>query len=162
VITVSTDTSARSAFDARLRALCVNPVIQQAAQHRLGMAARDPRALATAVAASPAPPESVRAALAKEVDGAVIVDWLVSLGAMGAWTAYDPRNPEPVNIPVSDIPALVASRPGELGVFVLRDRKHLMLVRPVVVEDQTVGAVGFVLTETYEDPALFADAVPLS
>jgi hypothetical protein len=162
VTTMTTEMSARSAFDARLRALSVNPVIQRAAQHRLGMASRDPEALAMAVATTDESPGSVRVALAGEVDEVVIVDWLVSFGAMGAWTAYDPRNSEPVNVPVSDIPTLVARRPGDLGVYRLRDRKHLLLVRPVFVGGHAVGAVGFVLTETYEDLALSAEAVPLS
>jgi hypothetical protein len=162
VTTVTMGTSARSAFNSRLQSLSANPVIQQAAQYRLGAASVDPRALTTAVAAGPAAPETVRPALDGEVDEVVIVDWLVSFGSMGAWTAYNPRNPETVNIPVSDIPALSASRPDDLEVFLLRDGKHLMLVRPVVVGNQAVGAVGFILTETYKDPALSAEAVPLS
>jgi hypothetical protein len=161
VTTVTMGTSAQSAFSTRLQSLSANPVIQQAARYRLGAASLNPRALARTVAASPAPPDTVRGALAGEVDEVVIVAWLVSYGAMGAWTADDPRNDEVVNIPVSAMESLVAGRRHELTVYRLRDQKHLMLARAVVVDEQAVGAVGYILTQTYEDSALDAVAVQL-
>jgi hypothetical protein len=99
--------------------------------------------------------------LAGDVDEVVIVAWLVSFGAMGAWTAYDPRTAETVDIPASGIPALAAGPSGELGVYRLRDRQHLMLVQPVIDGEQAVGAVGFVLARAYADPSLAARAVQL-
>jgi hypothetical protein len=80
---------------------------------------------------------------------------------MGAWTAYDPRSAESVSIPVSEIPALVEGSPTGLSAYRLRDREHVMLVYPVVVESETVGAVGFVLTQTDADPLVVAKATPL-
>jgi hypothetical protein len=121
----------------------------------------DPAALPVAIGEASEPPGSVRAVLATEIDGDVIVDWLVSFGAMGAWTAYDPRSAESVAIPVSEIPALVEGSPTDLRSYQLRDRKHVMLVYPVVVESETVGAVGFVLTQTDADPLVVAKATPL-
>jgi hypothetical protein len=156
-----TDASTRSAFDARLRRLGADPAILGAAQHRLSFAAHDPAALVSSAQTSPETPQEVRSVLARDVDEVVIVDWLVSFGALGAWTAYDPSSTEAVNIPVSDIPSLFAHPPFELGVYRLRDRRHLMLVRPIVVGDRAVGAVGFILTQTHADPTLAAEAVPL-
>ncbi len=161
VTTVTLGTSGRSAFRTRLQNLSANPVIQQAARYRLGAAALNPRALATTVAASPATPDTVRGALAGEVDEVVIVAWLVSYGAMGAWTADDPRNDEVVNIPVSAMESLVDGRRNELRVYRLRDQKHLLLARAVVADEQAVGAVGYILTQTYDDSALDAAAVQL-
>lgn len=159
--TVTAPAPARSTFATRLRRLSAQPAILRAAQYRLTLGPDDPESLATAAQSSPESPREVRAVLAGEVDGVVIVAWLVSFGAMGAWTADDPRNPETVNIPVSEIPDLVANSPGGLGIYRLRDHRHLMLVDPVVVGDHAVGAVGFILTQTYDDPALAAAAKPI-
>jgi hypothetical protein len=161
VATIAAPAPARTTFATRLRQLSAQPAIRRAARYRLTLRPDDPESLATAAQSSPESPQEVRAALAGDVDGVVIVAWLVSFGAMGAWTADDPRNPETVNIPVSAIPDLVANSPGELGVYRLPDRRHLMLVRPVVVGDHAVGAVGFVLTQAYDDPALAAAAKPI-
>jgi hypothetical protein len=159
--TVAIHPSPRAAIVARLNELSTNPVIQQSARHRFGSAASDPERLARAIASTDTTTQSVHAVLANAVDEVVIVDWLVSFGAMGAWTAYDPHHSEPVNVPVSDIPGLVAHSPNDVGVFRLRDHQHLMLVLPVVVDNETVGAVGFILARTYVDPTLAAAAVEL-
>src|SRR5579885_3217896 len=160
VTTITAPAPARSTFTTRLRRLSAQPAIVRAAQYRLLLDPDDPESLATTAGSSPESPQEVRAVLAGDVDGVVIVAWLVSFGAMGAWTAYDPRNPETVDIPVSEIPDLVANSPGELGVYRLRDHRHLMLVHSVVVGDHAVGAVGFVLAQAYDDPAVTAAAKP--
>lgn len=150
-------------FDARLRDLSADPKIQRAAQYRLfsaGLAGVSSLVAASAVAEDA--PGDVQTVLATDVDDVVIVDWLVSFGAMGAWTAYDPKNPETVFIPVSDVSSLVERSPDQVVVYRLRDKQHLMLVRPVVVGSVTVGAVGFILAQFYEDPALDAAAIQLS
>jgi len=161
-VSVTTRASEQPAFEARLRALSVDPVIQRAAQHRLSIASREPEALAIAVAAPNETSRSVRSVLAEDVDDQVIVDWLVSFGAMGAWTAYNPRNAESVLIPVSDLPALVKGASGGPVIYRLRDEKHLMLVQPVVVGDTVVGAVGFVFAQTFDGTLLRTEAVQLS
>jgi hypothetical protein len=56
--TVTVRASARTAFDTRLRALSVSPVIQRAAQHRLSLISRDPEALAIAVTTADGTPKS--------------------------------------------------------------------------------------------------------
>ena len=162
VMTSAAPAPVPSNLTTRLRLLSAQPAILRAAQYRLTLDRNEPDSLTTAVQSSPEAPQEVREALAGDVDADVIVAWLVSFGAMGAWTAYDPRNPETVNIPVSAIPDLVAKSPGVLGIYRLRDQRHLMLVQPVVVGNHAVGAVGFVLSETYADPALAAVAIPLA
>ena len=159
---LSSPLAARSSFETRLHVLSRNSVIQQVARYRLRMVVHDPAVLAYTLRTTENTPQGVRAVLAEEVDDVVIVDWLVSFSAMGAWTAYNPRNPEAVSIPVSDIPSLVGRSPGTLNVYRLSDRKHLMLTYPVIDDNQAVGAVGFVLTETYADPVLTAQAIPLN
>jgi hypothetical protein len=159
--TTTTQAVKLTRFDAGLHNLSANPVIRRAAAHRFSIELHDPASLPVALSSSSETPSSVRSALATYVDDVTIVVWLVSFGAMGAWTAYNPRNTETVNIPVSDIPALFATSSTEPGVYRLRDQKHLMLVRSVAVDGQTVGAVGFVLTQTQLDPILEAEAVQL-
>lgn len=152
---------ALSTLTTRLQRLSAQPAILRAAQYRLTLGPDGPASLAAAARSSPESPREVRDVLAGDVDGIVIVAWLVSFGAMGAWTADDPRNAETVNVPVSAIPDLVANSPGELGVYRLRDHRHLMLVYPVDVDDQAVGAVGFVLAQAYDDPVVAAAAKPI-
>jgi hypothetical protein len=154
--------SSRPSFDARLRALGTNSVIQGAAAHRLAFASGDPETLATSIRASGASSGSVREVLSRDVDDVVIVAWLVSSSTLGAWTAYNPRSDEKVGIPVSDMPGLVTHSKDGFGVYRLRDGKHLMLVEPVVVGDETVGAVGFILSDRNEYPELEGEAVQLS
>lgn len=153
----------RSMLLTRLRHLSAQPTILRAAQYRLTLGPDDPQSLAAAAQSSPESPREVRDVLAGDVDGVVIVAWLVSFGAMGAWTADDPRNPETetVNVPVSTIPDLVANSPGELGIYRLPDGRHLMLVHAVVVGDHAIGAVGFVLAQAYDDPVLATAAKPI-
>ena len=159
--TTTTQAVALARFDPGLQALSAHPVIRRAAGYRLSIEIYDPASLPVAISSSSDTPASVRSVLATYVDGVTIVTWLVSFGAMGAWTAYDPRNTETVNIPVSDIPALFAGSSRDVGVFRLRDQKHLMIVRSVAIDGQKVGAVGFVLTQTLVDPSLEAQAVQL-
>ncbi len=161
--TITAPAPAQSTFLTRLRLLSVQPAILRAAQYRLIAGPDDPESLAAAARSSPESPQDVRDVLAGDVDGVVIVAWLVSFGAMGCWTAYDPRSPEieTVNIPVSTIPDLVANSPGELGIYRLQDHQHLMLVHAVVAGEQAVGAVGFILTQAYDDPVMAAAAKPI-
>ena len=159
--TTTAPAPALSTFTTRLRLLSAQPAILRAAQYRLLPGPDDPESLAAAAQSSPESPQEVREVLAGDVDGIVIVAWLVSFAAMGAWTAYDPRNTETVNVPVSAIPELIANSPGEMGIYRLRDGRHLMLVRPVVVGDHAIGAVGFVLTQAYDDPVVAATAQPI-
>jgi hypothetical protein len=105
VATIAAPAPARTTFATRLRQLSAQPAIRRAARYRLTLRPDDPESLATAAQSSPESPQEVRAALAGDVDGVVIVAWLVSFGAMGAWTADDPRNPETVSI------ATAAERP---------------------------------------------------
>ncbi len=146
----------RSAIDARLRALSVNPVIQQAAKYRLAIASSEPEALAIAVAAANEPHQTVREVLAEDVDDVVIVDWLVSFGAMGTWTAFNPRTSETVLIPVTEIAFRREHAPDHTEVYRLRDQTHLMLVQPVVVDGSVVGAVGYIFSETFDETTLDA------
>jgi hypothetical protein len=149
-------------FDARLQRLSTDPHLQRAAGYRLASSpSHDPTALGATVQSPDEPATSVHTVLAAEIDQVVIVDWLISFSAMGAWTATNPSNPEEVNIPVSAIPSLVQRGPSRLQVFRLGDNKHLMLVRPVMAGSSAVGAVGFILAEDYRDPVLDAAAVPL-
>src|SRR5207248_3165836 len=106
-----------------LRLLSYSPTIVAAAQRRLTFASNDPSTLGTTIDTSTTSTRDVRSVLAEDVDDVVIVAWLVSSGAMGAWTAYNPRNDEPVLVPVSEIPPLVATPAAELGIYRLRDHK---------------------------------------
>ena len=153
----------RSAFDTRLQNLSSDPSVQRAAQYRLmSSPSGDPAALAATIGSTGQAPESVRTILLRDVDDVVIVDWLVSFSAMGLWTADNPHTSEVVSIPVTDIASRVQQAPVDLGVYRLRDQKHLMLVRPVVVRNIPLGAVGFILAQAYESPDLDALAVQLS
>ena len=150
-------------FDARLRAIGADPLVLRAVQYRLYVGSSGQSVSLTDAAASENQrPGSVRDLLKANVDDVVIVDWLVSVGAMGAWTADNAFNHEDVSIPVSEALSLVSVSPDRLAVYRMRDRRHLMLVRAVVVKGSTVGAVGFILTETYRDDAIEAVAIQLS
>jgi len=159
--TIATSSLRLSAFAARLAQLSANATVQRAARYRLVFALSDPIALAASTASSAGTSGSVRSVLMQFVDDVVIVDWLVSFGAMGTWTAYNPDNSETVWIPASTIPSLVQNSPRGSRVYRLRDQKHLMVVHAVVVDNEAVGAVGFILSQTYEDPALEAEAMQL-
>ncbi len=164
---LSTPSAARApatgaSFDQRLRALSVDPLIQRAAGYHLyvGSTGRA-TSLTDAAASEHQQPGSVQAVLAANVDDVVIVDWLVSFSAMGAWTADNPSNHEDVSIPVSDASTLVSAPPDHLVVYRMRDKQHLMLVRAVVVQNVAIGAVGFILAQSYQDAALSAAAIPM-
>ncbi len=159
---IATPVEKLSAIEARLRVLSVNPVIQRAAQYRLSIPSGEPDALAIALSAPNETHQTVRDVLAEDVDDVIIVDWLVSFGAMGTWTAYNPRTSETVLIPVTDIAFHREHTPDHTDVYRLRDQKHLMLVQPVVVDGSVVGAIGFVFTETFDDTALEAPVDQLS
>ena len=145
-----------SAIEARLRVLSVNPVIQRAAQYRLSISSGEPEALTIALSAPNETQKTVRDVLAEDVDDVVIVDWLLSFGAMGTWTAFNPRTSETVSIPVTEIAFHREHTPDRIATYRLADQTHLMLVQPVVVDGSVVGAVGFVFTETFDKTALDA------
>jgi hypothetical protein len=151
-----------SAIEARLRVLSVNPVIQRAAQYRLSIPSSEPDALAIALSAPNETHQTVRDVLAEDVDDVVIVDWLISFGAMGTWTAYNPHTSEMVSIPVTEIAFHREHPPDHIATYRLADQQHLMLVQPVVVDGSVVGAIGFVFTETFDDTALEAPIDQLS
>lgn len=159
--TPTAPTETLTSIKARLVALSAHPVIQRAAAHRLSLDSREPDALAIAVSSPSVAPQTVRDVLATEVDDVVIVDWLVSFGAMGTWTAFNPRSTETISIPVTDIAFGYEHTPNQLRVYRLRDAKHLMLVLPVVVHSSVVGAVGFVFTQVHVDSTLEGEAVQL-
>lgn len=153
---------ATSALAAHLRALSEDPVIQQAAQYHIGITGSEPEAPAVAAACAPESPASVRTVLARYVDNSVLVAYLVSSGSSAVWTACDSAGAETANIPASTIPSLAQSMPGEIGVYRLADRHHLMLVHRVVAKGEVVGAVGFILRQDYSDPVDAAQATQLS
>ncbi len=148
---IATPAEKLAAIEGRLRILSVNPVIQQAAQYRLSIPSGAPEALGIALSAPNETHQTVRNVLAEDVDDAVIVDWLISFGAMGTWTAYNPHNSETVSIPVTEIAFHREHTPDRIATYRLADQQHLMLVQPVVVDGSVVGAVGFIFSQSFDD-----------